>query len=94
MKKLITLLLLVATFLCSCSSLDSIELTGEENKSTISRIEGDILYIANINSKSYHLSSCYIVENIKAENKYETKDLDFLLEREFKPCKRCLKADE
>lgn len=51
---------------------------------------GTVLYIVNTSSRSYHLSSCYMVKSIKEENKQETYDIDFLIEREYSPCKICI----
>lgn len=94
MRKLMILFLLSAILLCSCSTLEHIEVKGEDVKSSLVHESGDVLYVANISSKSYHLASCYIVDRMKAENKYETYDLDFLLKRDYTPCKRCIKTDE
>lgn len=90
MKKFIIVLLLITVLLCSCSDTDVTKVSGEAGKSTLSRTLGDTLYVANANSKTYHLPSCYIAKNMKAENRYETKDYNFLVEREYKPCKKCI----
>ncbi len=51
---------------------------------------GYILYIVNTSSRSYHLSNCYIVDNIKEENKLQTYDIDFITQRCYTPCKICI----
>lgn len=48
-------------------------------------------YVVNTSSYSYHLSSCYIVNGIKEENKIVTTDIEFLVERQYSPCKKCIK---
>ena len=94
MKKLTVLFLLLAVLLCACSAHDYNVVSGEDSKSSLEHENGAVLYVTNISTKSYHLPSCYIVDRMKAENKYETYDLDFLLSRDYTPCKKCIKAVE
>ena len=89
MIKRIAFVILLLLTLSSCSTIPYTEISGEENKTAISRETGDVLYVANINSFTYHLSDCYLVERIKDENKLETSDLPMLQRDEFKPCKIC-----
>ncbi len=87
--------LFILTILLSCLFISCAksyyEIDEKEKVDTESEILGDTLYIVNISSYSYHLSSCYMADRIKEENKVETRDIDFILEREYTPCKICIK---
>ena len=91
MKKtaFILLTLLVLLILTSCTK-NYYEINGTDKDSITERIEGEIEYVVNVSSRSYHLSSCYIAKSIKEENKVITKDIDFITEREYTPCKKCI----
>lgn len=55
----------------------------KESGSTVS-------YIANTNTKKFHLPGCASVSTIKEENKlYFTGSRDELIEQGYEPCKRC-----
>ena len=91
MKKtaFILLTLLVLLILTSCTK-NYYEINVTDKDSITERIEGEIEYVVNVSSRSYHLSSCYIAKSIKEENKVITKDIDFITEREYTPCKKCI----
>lgn len=91
MKKIafILLILLVLFLLPSCSK-NYYEIKETDKESLVQRKEGEIEYVVNISSRSYHLSSCYIAKSIKEENKVVTKDINFITEREYTPCKKCI----
>ena len=89
MIKHIALLLTLLLALSSCSAIPHTEISGEENKTVLSKETGDILYVANINSFTYHLPNCYLTKRIKDENKLETYDLELLQRDNFKPCNIC-----
>ncbi len=90
MRKLILLLLVLIFILTACNEPDTENVTIDSNKLPINKPEGNVLYVANMSSKTYHLPSCYIAENIKEENKLETKDEDFLRSRQYTSCKICI----
>ena len=46
-------------------------------------------YIANTNTKKFHISTCRAVKMMKAKNMYESDDRDELISRGFVPCKIC-----
>lgn len=58
--------------------------TSEENQSTT-----QTGYYANLKSKVFHKADCRSVKNMKEENKFYTKDRNFLTEQGFTPCKSC-----
>ena len=91
MKRFFALIFVFAIFLSSCSTLEHIDVKGDESKEALTHKSGDVLYVANVNSKSYHTTECYIAKRIKEENRHETYDLEFLISREFTPCKKCIK---
>lgn len=91
MKRFFALILIFVLTLSSCSTLEHIDVRGDESKGELVHKGGDVLYVANVNSKSYHTSECYITKGIKEENRHETYDLEFLISREFTPCKKCIK---
>lgn len=93
MKRLFILLSILVLLLSSCKTPPTESVIIDNSKAPLSHPTGDTLYIANTNSKTYHLSYCRFAISMKEENKYETYDLDFLISREFKPCKSCIKAD-
>ena len=89
-KRILFVILLVLT-VSSCSTVPYTEISGEENKTVVSQEMGDVLYVANKNSFTYHLPKCYLADRIKDENKLETYDLEMLQRDGFKPCKICQK---
>ena len=89
MKRLIAISLLLVLFLCSCSRLEHTDITPAESKTELTHKSYGILYIANTSTKTYHLSSCYVLKRISEDKKFETYDKDFLDRREFSPCKIC-----
>ena len=91
MKKLVVFLILTALAFTSCSSLDSIEICGEDNKSEYSHHESYKTYIVNTATMSYHKSTCHIAKRINEENRWEVYDEDFLKERGYKKCGVCFK---
>ena len=48
-----------------------------------------IQYCGNLNSKTFHLSTCSSVKRMHDDNKYFTSDRNSLTEQGFKPCKSC-----
>ena len=89
MIKRIAFVILLLLTLSSCSTIPYTEISGEENKTIVSKETGDVLYVANTNSFTYHSPNCYLTKRIKDENKLETCDLAMLQRDEFKPCKIC-----
>ena len=51
--------------------------------------ETSIQYCANIKSKTFHLSGCSSVKNMKDENKLFISDRNALISDGYKPCSRC-----
>lgn len=82
------ILILVLPILASCT--DYHELTSKDKTDTEWETNGDTEYTINTASYTYHLSSCYIAENIKDENKVVSTDINFIIERQYTPCKRCI----
>ncbi len=92
MKRFFALIFILVLLLSSCSTLEHIDVTGDESKGElIHTASGDVLYVANLSSRAYHTKECYLTKRINEENEWETYDLDFLISREFTPCKRCIK---
>ena len=94
LKKLLPVLLIIfiVLILFSCNTPATEDDLVIDSKDTLSHSSGSVLYVANINSHTYHLSSCRFAKSMKEENRYETSDLDFLLSREYTPCKICIKS--
>ena len=89
-KRILFVILLVLT-VSSCSTVPYTEISGEENKTAVSREIGDILYVANTKSFTYHLPKCYLAKRITDDNRWETYDREVLERDSFKPCKICQK---
>ena len=89
MKRLFAFLLFITLFFTSCSLLDYTELSGDSSKTELSHNDKGKLLVVNTSSKTYHLSSCYIADKISQENRFETRDEEFLLKRGYAPCKIC-----
>lgn len=84
-------LLLLCLMLASCSIGVDLEITGESDKNeSNSDTAGDVLYVVSTETRTYHYPSCYIVDNMDEENKLLTYDIEFLVEREYTPCKICI----
>lgn len=94
MRKLILLLLILIFALTACNEPDAENITVDSNKLPINRPVGNVLYVANMSSKTYHLPSCYMAESIKEENRLETKDESFLRSRQYTSCKICIGRPE
>ena len=92
MKRFFMLTACLIIILCSCQRVDNYELdTENEVKSEYSATVGKITFVANTSTFTYHLPDCYIIRKAKEENKLETKDIDYLTSRGYKPCKNCMK---
>ena len=83
------LCLIFCLLLFSCGRADY-TLNAESKEHVSTNVTGNTLYIVNTSTRSYHLPSCYVLNNTKAENKQETYDIKFLIEREYTPCKMCI----
>ena len=86
---LLFILLLIATLFISCGG-DYHEINEKDKVDTEWETVGSTEYIVNTASYTYHLSSCYITRSIKEENKVTTTDINFLIERQYTPCKKCI----
>ena len=54
-----------------------------------SNVNDALLYYANKNTKTFHLSTCGSAKRIKNENLYITDDRAELLLDDYKPCSNC-----
>ena len=92
MKRILFILLLASCLtLASCSIGIDLEIAGEKDKNEPNLdTDGDVLYIVNVETRVYHFPTCYIVDNMSEENKLLTYDIEFLIEREYSPCKICI----
>lgn len=86
---IILAILLLSLFGCGIDYDTSVSGEGEK-ESYESDTSGYVYYIVNTSSRTYHYPSCYLVEGIKDENRVETNDKAFLIEREYTPCKICI----
>lgn len=85
------MLLASCLLLASCSIGVDLEIAGDSDKNEPNLdTDGDVLYIVNVETRVYHFPSCYIVDNMSEENKLLTYDIEFLIEREYAPCKICI----
>jgi hypothetical protein len=96
MKKLIVILLLCILILPSCAKDNDIILENESLKDI--EIEAPtnsnkIIYVLNTNSHKYHLRDCRFAQGIRAENRYETSDMEFIKSRGYEPCSTCIKSN-
>lgn len=89
MKKIAFILSIISIFLLS-SCGGYYEINEKDKVHTEKLREGTTEYIVNKASGTYHLENCYIVNNIKEENKIITTDIEFLVERQYTPCKKCM----
>ena len=89
MKKLIFLLLALAFVLTACNTPDTEGVTIDSSKLPINNA-GNVSYVANKSTKTYHLSSCYIVDSIGEDNRLETNDQEYLRSRKYTSCKICV----
>ena len=92
MKRIVFIsLLLLCLLLVACGTRVDLEVTGDSDKNEPNLdTDGDVLYIVNVETRVYHFPSCYIVDNMSEENKLLTYDIEFLIEREYSPCKICI----
>ncbi len=81
-------IILALPLFISCG--DYYEINEKDKADTEWETSGDTEYIVNTSSYTYHLPSCYIVKSIKDENKVVSTDINFILERQYTPCKRCI----
>ena len=73
-----------------CFPEEETELAGEQTEPETTAGELEITYIANKNSKKFHLPDCSSVADMKESNKWEfTGSRDELIELGYQPCKRC-----
>ena len=96
MKKLLSVLLtlFLTVIFVSCKTPTTENDITFDSKTPLSHITGNIVYVANISSRTYHLSSCRYANSLKEENKHITTDLEFLTLREYTPCKICIKSSK
>ena len=90
MKNIVILVLILVLFLNSCMAVKKYDITvcdTEDNTYEIDTTQQK--YIMSKSGSTYHLPSCYIVKNMKEENKREFYGKQFFVEREIAPCKRC-----
>jgi len=90
LKKLVLLLLVFVFILTACNTPNTEDITYDSTKLPVNKPEGSVLYVANMSSKTYHLPTCYMADNIKEENRLETKDANFLRSRQYTSCKICI----
>ena len=90
MKKTVLIFLMLIFVLTACNSPEAEDVTLDSSKLPVNNPTGNVLYVANTSSKTYHLTSCYIAESISSENRLETKDMDFLRSRQYTSCKICI----
>ena len=84
-------ILLFSLILSACGRNYDQVVKGEENKDEAPESElGLTTYVVNTSTYSYHMPTCRIVPEIKDENKVETRDIDFLVEHNYKPCGICI----
>ncbi len=51
---------------------------------------GDTMYVLNTNTKKFHYSYCSSVDEMKEKNKkYVTWSREEIIDKGYKPCKRC-----
>lgn len=94
MKKFGFVLLIILTFILLASCGNYQELTEKDKLDTEWESKGTTEYIVNKATYSYHLSDCFFVKSIKEENKIITTDIDFLIEHQYSPCKKCIKNEQ
>jgi len=46
-------------------------------------------YCGNVNSKPFHKADCSSATSMKAENKFYSKDRNYFITNNYKPCKKC-----
>ena len=90
MRKLTVILAVLLFVLTSCSGRESVKVAGEDSKTELSRHLGEVTYVLNISSGTYHIAECSVAKRIKEENRYETNDKEFITSRKFAPCKHCI----
>ncbi len=65
-------------------------INGYKAESDVSSEESsNILYVANINSKKFHLADCAFAKNIKEENTLRSNNRNSLVNDGYTPCKQC-----
>lgn len=102
MKRLALSLLLLIVMLASCSDVDEMLSnnqsdvyifcdTDDSAEVNTNHEEGSLDYVVNVNSKIYHYPSCIYAKNLADEHKEYFSDREFLIERGYKSCKKCIK---
>lgn len=68
----------------------SAHIAAEETEAETATEEPEVNYIANTNTKKFHLPDCSSVKDMKEENKWLFSGIrDALIEQGYQPCKRC-----
>lgn len=93
-KYLLSVLILCFVLLCSCDNIydyaDFMLINTDKDRIEDTDIDtSGTKYIMSKNGSTYHLESCYIVRNMKEENKRIFYDKQFFIDREISPCSRC-----
>ena len=103
MKKKILSLVLLLIMLTSCSSFDKYfsnedstnvyEFDDTDDSAEVNSNHADTRskYVVNIKTKTYHISSCIYAEKLSDENKEYFDNRQFLNQRGYKSCKKCIK---
>lgn len=95
MKKALVFLLLSTLVFSSCIGVPpgfkDIEVSNSSLIPTISEESSstDFVYVVNLSSRKYHLSSCEYAKSISVKNRYETGDIYYIMSMEFIPCSIC-----
>lgn len=93
MKRIVFSVILILCFVLSaCSHADYVVTADSDKILSTESDTGDILYVVNTSSRTYHFPTCYILDRTKEENKEETYDINFLTERGYTPCKICIES--
>ena len=70
---------------------ETYELESHEEVAIIPIYEDEYLeFVVNLNTKKYHMASCRYANSENAEDKAYWKNEQFLLERGYEPCKKCI----
>lgn len=87
MKRTLIFLIIFLAFLCSCNEYD-LDIYDTEEISYVEDTSGT-KYVISVNGSTFHSEDCYVVNNMKEENKRVFYDRNFFKERGITPCKRC-----
>ncbi|MBO5287087.1 MAG: hypothetical protein J6B34_03075 [Clostridia bacterium] len=91
MKRLV-ILFIFTLVLCSCTH-DYYVVTGIDSKTELQIDEGATVYVVNTTTHTYHLPTCHLVKKINYDERWDTRNAEYLINHGYSPCGFCLSVN-